>query len=161
MNGETPHEHYMLEPLEQDLKRHGATVTRQMKSRSGPGGGYADLFARMGSIRLVIEVEMTSRRIANDLIKAADLDAWLWVVVPNGKVAQAVRRRLKRLHVRPREPWIFVLTLPQALQQITNYCSIVVPVIDKEDNKQQNVTGTSPGQPGQCPAALIPKTSFS
>ena len=139
MRGGHLHERLLLDPLEKAFQRYGATVTRQARSRPGPGGGYVDLLVVWGRNCLAVEVETTPRRVGNDLKKAADLGAWLWVVVSNRTVAAGVRRHLKRLGVRICEPWICVWTTPEVLQQVANCCSIVVPVIDQKTKNKKSM----------------------
>ena len=125
MKGGYIHEHLLLDGLERAFKKRGAKVRRQVSTRPGRKTGYADLLIDLESGRLVIEAEMSSKRIDNDLKKARDLEAiWLWIVVPNQKVAHSVRKQLEELGVRAIEPWICVLTLGQALERVTNCFSL-------------------------------------
>lgn len=122
MNGGLIHEDILLERVEKEIRRHGAEVKRQAPTRAGRRRGYGDLLAGFGPKRLLIEAEMSPKRIANDLQKAADLGAtWLWILVPNRNVAAAVRRQMKRLGVREAEPWLWVPTLGQALEGVRKY----------------------------------------
>jgi hypothetical protein len=108
-----------LDALEEALEKQNAEVSRQVQSRVGAKTGFVDLVARLGSERFVIEVEMSPRRVANDLLKAAALEAtWLWIVVPNHRVAGSVRAELRKLGVREMQPWIRVLAFGQAIQGI-------------------------------------------
>ena len=138
MNGGYVHEDVLLRPLEQAFRHRGISVFRQVPSRPGRGARYVDLLADLGHARLAIEAEMTPRRVASDLQKAAELEAWLWIVVPNRSVREAVQRSLRKQHVPQREPWICVLTLPQALQRITDCCSICVSVVAQKNKKTKN-----------------------
>ena len=122
MNGGLVHENILLAPVERALRQCGVAVERQVPTRPCREGGYGDLVAVLGPRRLLIEAEMSSRRIANDLQKALDLGAtWLWILVPNCRVASAVRRQMKRMRVREMEPWVCVLTLGQTLERIRKY----------------------------------------
>jgi len=117
MKGESTHE-YILATLKESLVRRMVSVSTQVATRHGRDTGYVDLLAEGRGIRLAIEAEMTSRRVSNDLQKAADLEAWLWIVTPNARVANSVRSRLRRLGVREKLPSICVLTLGQALSRV-------------------------------------------
>ena len=115
------HEQVILDPLAEALRRAGARVRRPAKAGWGRDAGHTDLFATIGSHRIAIEAECTAKRITGDLGKAMALNATeLWIVVPTGKVAAAVRRKLQRLHVRAERSRVFVLTKGQALQRIAN-----------------------------------------
>ncbi len=117
----------MLDVLSHAFARRNVAVSRQVATRPERSTGYVDMVAEGHGWRLAIEVEMSARRVANDLHKAAELEAWLWIVVPNAKVSRAVLRRLQDLDIQPRAPWICVLTLGQALQRLTN-CFPCFPV---------------------------------
>jgi hypothetical protein len=119
MKGDIVHEH-SLDDLADALASRRFAVSRQVATRMGRDIGYVDLVAERGGRRLAIEVEMSARRVANDLRKAAALGASLWIVVPNRRVVRAVRRRLADLGVRPTAPWICVLTLGQAMHRLKN-----------------------------------------
>ena len=141
MNGGLIHEDGLLSPVGTELRRCGAEVKRQVPTRPHREGGYGDLVAVLGTRRLLIEAEMSSRRIANALQKALDLGAtWLWILVPNRRVAGAVRRQMKRMRVREMEPWVCVLTLGQALERIRKY----VPLFSASMTEgKTNTDGTS------------------
>ena len=122
MNGGLIHEVTLLSPVERELRQYGVGVKRQTPTRPYRCGGYGDLVAVIGPRKLLIEAELSSKRVANDLQKALDLGTtWLWILVPNCRVAGAVRRQLERLRVREAEPWLCVLTLGQALERIGKY----------------------------------------
>ena len=71
-----------------------------MPTRPCREGGYGDLVAVLGPRQLLIEAEMSSRRIANDLQKALDLGAtWLWILVPNCRLPPAPGRQWDRNRV--------------------------------------------------------------
>ena len=104
-------------------------MQRQVATVKGRRTRYADLVVRIGSHRLIVEAEMSKRRIEGDLQKAKEISAtWLWIVVPNRTVADAVRRRLIELNVRENEPWLCVLTLGQAVERIANCFALISPV---------------------------------
>ena len=51
----------------------------------------------------------------------------LWIVVPNHRVARAVRRQLRRLGVREQEPRIQCLTLGEAMERLKDFSSVFFP----------------------------------
>jgi hypothetical protein len=115
------HERVILESLDRALRERGAETSRQVPVRYGGKIGFVDLVARLRSEQLAIEAEMTARRAAHDLYKAAALEATrAWIVVPNHRVARSVRRKLQELGMPDQTPWICVLTLGQALQRVAN-----------------------------------------
>ena len=103
MKGKHIHEG-MLDELEKALRERRAKTERQVPIRLGKKLWYADLVAELDGRRLLIEVEMSSRRIAGDLQKAGALQAtWLWIVVPNDRVKRSAQfsrypKRLSDLH---------------------------------------------------------------
>lgn len=119
MKGGTVHEH-ILNVLKATFAIIGMTVSTNVVTKPGRDTGYGDLLAEGHGVRLLVEIETTSRRVANDLQKAADLEAWLWIVTPTSRAASSVRARLKRLGVREDPPSLCVLTFGQSLSRITN-----------------------------------------
>lgn len=121
MNGGYIHDRSLLEPLVQAFQEAGAMVQLQAHSHSDSYTGYCDLTARFPGDRLIaVEIEMTTRRIANDIQKAINLKAdELWIVVPNQNVLLASRCRLQQLAPGPEVP-VFILTLPQALKRVSD-----------------------------------------
>ena len=118
MRGGYVHNHVLLDPIEQKARRLGAAVEREAAIRVGGRVLYGDLFIRNGSRQILVEAELSSRRVPNDLAKAAALGACdLWIVVPNPKVAGSVHRKLSRHGTQPRST-LLVLSLPQALQRL-------------------------------------------
>lgn len=129
MKGGYIHERLILDRIERLFKEQGVEVQRQVATVKGQHTRYADLIVRIGSHRLIVEAEMSNRRIEGDLQKAKEVSAtWLWIVIPNRMVADSVRRRLRELNVREKEPWLCVLTLGQAVERIANCFSLISPV---------------------------------
>ena len=80
---------------------------------------YGDLLIQGEDKRILVEVEMSSKRIDKDLVKATALKVCeVWIVVPNPKVAELVRRKIKQLMIVPGVTRLFILLLPQALQRL-------------------------------------------
>jgi hypothetical protein len=60
--------------------------------------GFADLTVLTPRGLLVVEAELSARRIGGDLTKAQLLHAtYLWILVPNAAVRRAVHRALERI----------------------------------------------------------------
>jgi len=118
MNGGQVHE-YSLDLLEGAFRAKGARVSRQVPMRVGRRPAFVDLVVHSVPRPLAIEVEMSPRRVPNDILKAKSMDADLWIVVPHQRVVAAVRRKLRRELVRETEA-ICVLTLGLALQRVGN-----------------------------------------
>ena len=118
MRGGYVHNCVLLAPIEQKARRRGVAVDREAAIRVGDRVLYGDLLIRDGSRRILVEAELSSRRVPNDLAKAAALEACdLWVVVPNSRVSGSVHRKLAQHGIRS-GPGLFVLSLPQALQRL-------------------------------------------
>lgn len=109
-----------LDRIDHVLESLGIARSRNVATRPGRNTGYVDLVAYGNGWRLAIEFEMSARRIANDLQKAADLNAALWIAVPNLKIRNSVRRQLGRCGVQENYPWIAVLTQGQCTSMLTN-----------------------------------------
>lgn len=121
MKGGHVHDLILLKGIWQQLLAWGASVETQVFSSSESGRGFIDLTARLPCGRLIaIEVEMTTRRILNDVRKAIDLGAdELWIVVPNAKVREASKRCLRDLESN-KQVQVSVLTQSEASQRLSN-----------------------------------------
>ena len=118
MRGGYVHNHILLDPIEKEALRFGAQVDREVAIRVDGRVLYGDLLILGGSKRILIEAELSPKRILNDVAKAAALGLCeLWVVVPNPRVARSVRRRVLKQSVELGAR-LFVLLLPQALQRL-------------------------------------------
>ena len=119
MRGGYIHNRVLLDPIAQKAWQFGAQVDREVAIRVDERILYGDLLIRASSKRILVEAELSSKRIPNDLAKAAALGACeLWVVVPNPRVVRSVRQKLSRLPIEPGSPGLFILLLPQALQRL-------------------------------------------
>ena len=119
MRGGFVHNHVLLESIAKRASQLGAKIDCEVPVGVGERVLYGDLLIQSGSQRILIEAEMSSKRIANDLAKAMALDAnELWLVVPNPRVARSIRRKLSQMLIVPRIPGLFILLLPQALQRL-------------------------------------------
>ena len=119
MRGGYQHNQMQVARLKREATDRGGHV-RTEHAVCGPGiSGFIDLVVDFDEWRLVIEVERSTHRVGRDLAKAAAVCAdELWIVTPEFKTAEAVRRKLHRLHVPARGRGIFVFTQGQAVEQI-------------------------------------------
>ena len=125
MKGGYIHERLLLDRIERLFRERCIEVEKQVSTIKGKRARYADLVVKIGPHRLVVEAETSSMRVKGDLEKANEMSAtWLWIVVPNRKVADSVRKQLRTLNVRETEPWLSILTLGQALERVTNCYSL-------------------------------------
>ncbi len=119
MRGGYIHSRVLLDPIAQKAWRFGAQVDREVAIRVDEKVLYGDLLIRGSSKRILVEAELSSKRILNDLAKAAAFGACeLWFVVPNPRVARSVRQKLLHLSIELGTPGLFILSLPQALQRL-------------------------------------------
>ena len=83
---------------------------------------FGDILLEREHFHLLIEVETSARRVANDMLKITDLAEELgnserialWIVTPNQHTRLAVIRKLGRLRTPIVAPWLQVLTLSSA-----------------------------------------------
>ncbi len=126
MRGGYLHNYVLLHPIAQQALRLGAQIDREVTIKVGRHVRYGDLLIQSGLRRILVEGEMSSKRITNDLAKALAVEACeLWLVVPNPRVARSIRRKLLHQSVVPDVSGLFVLLLPQALQRLTE-CSDLI-----------------------------------
>ena len=119
MRGGYIHNRVLLDPIDQKAWSLGARVDREVAIRVDKRVLYGDLLIRGSSKRILVEAELSSKRILNDLAKAAALGACeLWVVVSNPRVARSFRQKLLQLSIEPGTAGLFILSLPQALQRL-------------------------------------------
>ena len=88
-----------IDGIEAVFRERGLDAVRQFATRSGRRTGYGDLVVPFPTGKLLIEVEMGTRRIENDLRKRIELDfpsspAWLWIVVPDATTKRRILQRL-------------------------------------------------------------------
>lgn len=73
----------------------GAEVHEEYQVGPTPAFGAVDLFILWKTHRIVVEIELTSRRVVWDIDKALGLDAsHLFIVMPTAKAVTAARRRV-------------------------------------------------------------------
>ncbi|MCH8160049.1 MAG: hypothetical protein IIA08_09250, partial [Proteobacteria bacterium] len=74
----------------------GAEVHEEYQVGPTPAFGAVDLFTLWKAHRIVVEIELTSRRVVWDIHKALGLDAsHLFIVMPTAKAVIAARRRIR------------------------------------------------------------------
>lgn len=118
MRGGYVHNRVLIDPIAQKAGRLGAEVDREVAMEVDGRVLYGDLLIQMGSKRILVEAELSARRIPNDVAKAAASGVCeLWVVVPNPRVARSVRRKVLQQSIEPGAE-LFILPLPQALQRL-------------------------------------------
>lgn len=87
----------ILEPIAAHFRSlPGAEVHEEYQVGPTPAFGAVDLFTLWKSHRIVVEIELTSRRVMWDIDKALGLDAtYLFIVMPTAKAVIAARRRVR------------------------------------------------------------------
>ena len=108
------HRHILLDSLEETAKQLGFNTFREFNN--------IDLLIENNETRIAIECELTSKRIEKDWKRASDNNVvHLLILVTNYEVAKAVKRKLTRLQIKPKQhkPPISILVLPQAIIMIT------------------------------------------
>jgi len=119
MRGGFVHREGLLAPAAALFQGLGATVMWEHPAGKGRNAGYVDLLILYCWLRIVVEAELSSRRVENDLRKARSLAADLLVfLAPTHRVGNSIRRRLGVIHKpeHPPTPRIWILTpglLPQ------------------------------------------------
>ncbi len=133
MRGGYVHNSVLLDPIAHKALKLGAQVDREVAIRVGERTLYGDLLIQGGARRILVEAELSAKRIPNDLVRAVALGACeLWLVVPNPRVARSVRKRLSQQPVGPGTPGSFILLLPQALQRLDGFFAIEFQVPPKK-----------------------------
>lgn len=134
MNGGFIHEPVLLGRMECQARSFSARTRRQVRTPSG----YVDLLIEWKQGSLAVEAELTTKRIGNDVAKAAELGVdELWIVVPNCRVADAVRRKLQRVGPGPGGTGNFVFTLGQAVSRLTDCFPLFSGSMRTEENNKQ------------------------
>ncbi|MCH8080233.1 MAG: hypothetical protein IIA06_10740 [Proteobacteria bacterium] len=119
MRGGYVHNRVLADSIKQKALQLGVQVECEVTIEVERRILYGDLLIQGGDKRILVEVEMSSKRIDKDLVKATALKVCeVWIVVPNPKVAELVRRKIKQLMIVPGVTRLFILLLPQALQRL-------------------------------------------
>lgn len=118
MRGNYLHNIVLIGRVEEAFALKGWDTTQERYVSDGDATGFIDLVAREGSTTIAIEAELTTKRVKKDIWKATVLGAGeIWILVPNVRVAQNVRKLFSRKHDQ-NVPTVFVLTLGQALTRV-------------------------------------------
>ncbi len=125
MRGGYIHNRVLLDPIAEMASRFGARVDREVSIRVDDRVLYGDLLVEGGSRRILVEAELSAKRLLSDMAKAVLLGVTeLWLVVPNPRVAGSVRRKLLRQSIVPGRSGLFVLLLPEALQRLEEFSQL-------------------------------------
>jgi len=134
VKGDDIHNILLAEPIEKKALQLGAKVEQEFPIRVGSKTYFGDLFIQHCSQRILIEIEMSEKRIANDLIKAEALNSELWIVVPNKRVAQSVSRKLSKLSNSTEKNRKFIFYFSQAIQRLEDISGLITnPMKNKKE----------------------------
>lgn len=125
--------------LEKDFLRLGARTFREFFVRrieNSNKTGYIDLLIRIGDSKIAIEVELSARRVENDVWKAMTAEAELWLVVPNQIIARTVRRKLRTVLKEGNQIRTNLFTLGQARQEVRDRFPLI-PVLNEPGNNEK------------------------
>jgi hypothetical protein len=133
MRGKFLHNNVLVGPIVLELSRLGYQVFVEHPIRPGQRPPCVDMFIIVGDKRIVIEVECSPTRIANDIAKAREFTAdLLLVVIPHARLQARVRAALKRLlgHGDHIAPQVQVLTLGATLCWVASNCPpVTAPLV--------------------------------
>ena len=119
MKGGFVHNRVLLLPIAKSAMEFGAGVEIEVPIRAGKQILFGDLLIRHGDWSVLVEAEMSSRRIASDVEKARSLNVTeLWIVVPNPRVRRSTQRSLLRQWMNGKSLDVSILLLSQALQRL-------------------------------------------
>lgn len=136
------HEQCLLDPTEDSLRGFGFETYRNVQA----GRGHVDMLALRGSTRIVVEAELSAKRINGDLNKAMHLEATeLWIVTPTPLLAGVIQRKLRRLGITPNTNGVFVLILPKVRQRLTECFSLIAGANKGEKTNEYPHQRTTPG----------------
>ena len=130
MRGGFVHNRVLIARLDAALRAVGATTRLEYPTAPSSPRGFVDIYATLGDLRIVCEAELRASRVEVAVSKATALQAdYLLLVVPNQRVARAVRAQLGSLSVDPGAVSTLkcVLTLGQALQWVSNCFPFLTP----------------------------------
>lgn len=146
MKGGEIHE-CIIRRLEAEFRDKGFRTAQQVPARSGRHVGFVDLMAENPAGQIVcVEVEMSARRVPNDIVKAVCVSALvangrltrgscvLWIVVPSRRVKDAVRATLDQRTVDAKLS-IFLLTYGEAMARLRNNLPLSFEAMPEEKRK--------------------------
>lgn len=134
MTGDFIHEAVILDGLEQIFQDFAVTHRNYHVAN-----GFIDLLIDQGTNRTAIEAELTPKRVANDVAKAIQAQAYeLWIVTPTA----SLMRRVKALKLLRTTPNIstFVLTVGTAKARALNCFSLFSTPMRKPEEKQKGMS---------------------
>ena len=147
MRGGFLHNQVLIPPIENHFERLGAHVAREYPTGEGRQVGFVDLFVEHGAWRISCEAELTAHRIENDLEKAAALHAsLLLIVVPEPRVARAVRRRVVACDSEQKRLPIWILPLGPMLQRLA-HCFPLISAMNVPESKERKTKAPLVVQP--------------
>jgi hypothetical protein len=138
MRGGYVHNNVLLLPVLTQCRALGAGVSLEHRVRVGKRYGAIDIFADFGSRRLAIELETSHLRVPWDIEKARALNVEdLLIPVPSAVVAQACRRVVRRELATQGSSGmgVYVLTLPNVHQWLSNYSRLISTSIEAPASK--------------------------
>ena len=101
---------------------------------------FGDLLVQSDAQKILVEAEMGSKRIMNDLAKAQALGCPLWVLIPNPNVARSVRRKLLQQSIKLGTIGIFILSLTQAIQRLEHFFELNSGSNAASENKKETTS---------------------
>jgi len=138
MRGGYVHNKVLIPSVVCHCRAAGAIVLLEHPVQADRRKGAVDLLAQLGPKRLVMEVENSCRRVCWDVEKARALGAnALIILVPDGRVASACRREVRRLLAAssPQEFCICILTLGSVHQWLNKYFRLFSTPIETSASK--------------------------
>jgi hypothetical protein len=124
--GVGPFHELMIDELKEQSTGPGISVKTQYRTWDGKKLGYVDLVIESKEKKLLIEVEMTARRIFLDVAKfnaissESNKPTYLWIVTPTAGLRDRIEARLKNENKKE----ICVLTYGHALQRVRDFVSV-------------------------------------
>lgn len=135
MRGGHVHNRVLLGPVEQVASNlPDVQVEPEAAIEVGNQTLYADLLITIGSKRILIEAEMSARRIEKDLEKAIAFEQCeLWIVVPDPKVRKSVQRKLAAQPKPDKRLSVLVLFFSQAIERVRELSDLNSRTIVREN----------------------------
>ena len=125
MRGGFVHNDVMVEPLADAFEADGWNTELEVPIRTGESIAFIDLVADCDGYCIAVEAECSPARIDRDLDKGQALSAdELWIVTPNVRVADSVRRKLGRMLIPVDRGGLFVLTQGAAMARVRDCLSL-------------------------------------
>jgi hypothetical protein len=134
------HDQVLLQAVAGALAAHAIWIRHEVRVRGPDFTGFCDLVANIDGKLLVVEAELSAKRVARDVRKALLLGAHcLWIVVPNGKVRRAAQRQLSKLPLEDANTIpTSILLLSHIPQQLTNCIRLFSEPSAESANRKTN-----------------------